>query len=190
MIYSMLLLASGLPATVYGYGEQYCGDAHQYRRCEKGAVTASGVGFDPSLPQVAVAAPSDLLVRPTWIGLRVLGGPCVKVHLVDKMSPKWVGRRGFDLTPAAVDALTGGKSHKSWSEKVFVCDFRELRVESYLAGTFAPVPKDNYAPSFVSPFINLYRLFEPYRLRPILESSTRSRGPNPRTYRVPQTPNR
>jgi hypothetical protein len=158
MVYELLVLASGLVSTTYGYNEIFCGDVHRPEACAVGAVTASGVPFDPSLPQIALAAPSNLRIRPTWVGIRVQNGPCVMVHLVDKMNPRYVGVRGMDLTPAAVALVTGKPAHPKWSGEVFVCDFRQLRVESFRGGNVAPALRDPYVPIFIDPFTHMFRI--------------------------------
>jgi hypothetical protein len=117
----LILLASLLRSTTYGYGELMCGDIGKARKCSKGAVTASGVVFDPSVPMVAIAAPIKLRLRAEYIGLRVPGGTCQRVLLADKMNPRYIGKRGFDLNPAALSLITGEPAHKAWSGRVEVC---------------------------------------------------------------------
>lgn len=117
----LLMIASGLPATTYGFGEHFCGDVGKPVPCAYGAVTASGEVFDPSLPTAAIAAPFTLLLKPTLVRLRIPGGKCRAIRITDKMNPRWIGKRGFDLTPAAVRLLTEGESHPKWSSKVEVC---------------------------------------------------------------------
>lgn len=117
----LLLLASLLPSTTYGYGEVMCGDIGSPRACDSSAVTASGVGFDPTRAMVAIAAPAGLRLKARVIGLRVPGGKCRKVLLADKMNPRYIGVRGFDLTPAAVALLTGKPASPVWSGRVEVC---------------------------------------------------------------------
>lgn len=117
----LLLIASGLAATTYGHGERRCGDIQTPRACAAGATTASGVPFDPTLPQVAIAAPTKFFLKPTRIGLKLKHGKCQSFQLVDKMNPRWIGERGFDLTPAAQTRLTGRPATKHWQAPVFVC---------------------------------------------------------------------
>lgn len=122
MLEYLLVIASGLVSTVYGLGEQNCGDIGEPVACTHGAITASGVPFNPDIPQIAIAAPSEYRLRPTTIRIRIEGGKCHKVQLVDKMNPRYVGQRGFDLTPAAVRLLTGQPATLFWSAPVYVCD--------------------------------------------------------------------
>jgi len=117
----LLITASGLISTTYGHGEKFCGDIGKAVACELGAITASGVRFDPQLPQAAIAAPIRMVMRDSFVWLRVAGGPCSKIHLVDKMNPRYIGKRGFDLSPAAVELLTGKPATRHWSGVVHVC---------------------------------------------------------------------
>jgi hypothetical protein len=116
-----LMIASLVPSTTYGYGEKMCGDIGKPVACSVGAVTASGVPFNPAVPMVALAMPTNrrLVARHVW--LRVEGGECKRVRLTDKMNPRYIGKRGFDLTPAAVTLLTGKPATKHWSGRVEVC---------------------------------------------------------------------
>lgn len=121
LLLNLLLLASGMRATVYGYGEIMCGSTGKPVACKEGAVTSSGMPFNPKLPMVAVPAPSALRFAPMKIGLRVPGGKCVEVWLADKSHPRWIGQRGFDMSPAAVKAITGKTPDRYWSGAVEVC---------------------------------------------------------------------
>lgn len=120
----LLTTASGLPSSTYGYSEMMCGDVGRPRSCAVGATTASGETFDPSIPSAAVAAPASLVLKARYIWIRLADGPfrCVRVRLNDKMNPRWIGVRGFDLTPAAVEKL-GGLPTPKWSGRVRVCSF-------------------------------------------------------------------
>jgi hypothetical protein len=122
LLMDLLLIASSLPSTTYGYGETMCGDIHKPMKCDIGAITASGVPFDPQVPSIAIAAPAHLRIRPTLIYMRIDGGKCKPVWLLDKMNPRWIGIRGFDLTPAAVELLTGKAATPYWSGVVEVCN--------------------------------------------------------------------
>lgn len=118
----LLITASGLVSTTYGvHGELFCGDVGKPRPCSYGAITASGDIFDPQLATAAVAAPTRTRIRPTVVYLRVDSGPCHRILVNDKMNPKWIGERGFDLTPAAVQLLTGKPATRHWSGVVHVC---------------------------------------------------------------------
>lgn len=128
-IFDLLIIASGLTATTYGYGEKNCGDIGFPVACDSMATTASGVRFVPTEAQVAIAAPTNLRIQATSIYLRVAGGPCKLVQLVDKMNPRYIGVRGFDLSPGAVELLTGQPASPRWSGVVHVCSIPYALVE-------------------------------------------------------------
>jgi hypothetical protein len=119
-----LLLASLVPSTTYGYGEIMCGDVGKPRRCSDGAVTASGLVFDTKVPQVALALPARMRLKSRRIKLRLPGGKCQTVTLADKMNERYIGVRGFDLNPAALELLTGKGAVPHWSGRVELCDIR------------------------------------------------------------------
>jgi hypothetical protein len=121
-----IALASGLQATTYGHAELACGDIHAPVPCTHGAVTASGELFDPGLATVAIALPTRTRLRAADIWLRVGDGRCHRVRLNDKMNPRWIGVRGFDLTPRAVELLTGKPATRHWSGVVHVCRVGDL----------------------------------------------------------------
>lgn len=112
-------------ATTYGWGEHMCGDVGNPKPCQRGAITASGEPFLPHrVPSAAVPAPANKRLRGSWIHLRLQGvpdAPCVKIRLNDKANPRWIGTRGFDLSPAAVRELTRGMPLPHWSGKVERC---------------------------------------------------------------------
>ncbi len=114
-----LLLNSGLPSTVYGMGERMCGEK-QTQVCDSTSITASGVPFNPLFPTAAIAIPANYRIREQTIFLRVEDGPCKKIFLTDKMNARYIGNRGFDLTPGALIAL-GEVPVSHWSKRVFVC---------------------------------------------------------------------
>ena len=120
-IYFYVQLASGLLATTYGGNHLYCGDIGKPVACLRGAVTASGETFDPDLPTAAVFAPTVLRMRPFNVKLK-LRGPmrCQPIRVNDKGNPRYISKRGFDLTPAAVKRL-GGKVSNHWSSIVEKC---------------------------------------------------------------------
>jgi hypothetical protein len=107
-------------STTYGYSEQNCGHVDVPAPCAYGAVTASGEVFDPELPTAAVFAPTKTIMRPTDVWMQVEDGPCVKIRVNDKGNPRYIGKRGFDLTPKALELLTGNRS-PSWSGRVTQC---------------------------------------------------------------------
>jgi len=123
IINKFIHIANGLIATVYGFGEKNCGDVDKPVKCAVGATTASGLPFDPAKVIAALAAPSNVRIRPGRIvHLRLEGSThCVKIKLADKMNERYIGQRGFDLTPAAIVAL-GSTPHKHWSNRVFICE--------------------------------------------------------------------
>ena len=114
-----ILLASGLHSTTYGWGGNFCGDIGEPVPCVKGLYTASGEIFDPEQPTAAVFTPTKLVMRPRVVPMR-LDGKCKYVRVNDKGSPRFIGERGFDLTPAAIKLL-GGVPTSHWSGKVTVC---------------------------------------------------------------------
>ena len=123
MIEFLLLLNSysGMTASVYGFGEKMCGDAHTPVACDENATTASGDRFDPRKATVAIALPFSMKVRPTWIQIRVDNGPCKFVKVNDKKPFRWKDSVPWDLTPAVVQMLTNRPVPKHWSGKIFIC---------------------------------------------------------------------
>ncbi len=114
-------LAFTVVATTYSWGERNCGDVGHPVKCAPGAITASGVPLSATIPQVAVAAPELLRIPPEVIYMTA-GGSCVAVWVVDKMNPRWIGARGFDLNPAALRALIGDEAaNQEWSGRVSRC---------------------------------------------------------------------
>jgi len=121
-IYLYLIIASGLHSTTYGWDETNCGDIGVPRPCSHGAITASGEVFDPETPTMAVFAPTKLRMggRAKVVLVRLPGGSCKYVRVNDKGNPRYIGERGFDLTPAAI-TLLGEEPTKFWSGKVELC---------------------------------------------------------------------
>lgn len=119
----LLSVASGLPASTYGFAEGRCGDVGKPVPCSVGAVTASGEPFHPTtVPSAAVAAPFKVRLDARWIRLKLEGPfPCKRVRLNDKMHPRYIGVRGFDLSPSAVRLLTNRPAQSYWSGVVEVC---------------------------------------------------------------------
>jgi len=116
-----ILLASGLRSTTYGWGELMCGDVGHPVRCTDGAVTASGDVFDTSIPTMAVSAPVWLVTRSKVVPVKIDGGKCVYIRVNDKMNPRYIGERGFDLSPAAVRLVTGAVPTSTWSGRITIC---------------------------------------------------------------------
>jgi len=117
---AFLIIHSGLPASVYGFGENNCGDSHSARTCADGATTASGEVFNPQLATAAIPIKGDRVLRPFDIWLRVDGGVCSIIRVNDKLNPRYKLKRSFDLTPGALKKL-GVKPNKYWSGNVFKC---------------------------------------------------------------------
>lgn len=119
----IVAIASGLRATTYGFGELSCG-ANPPRPCVRGEVTASGEEFRPhAVASAAVASPRGMRLPATDVWLRLADGPypCVRIRLNDKSHPRWMGSRGFDLSPAAVSRLTSRPARRDWSARILVC---------------------------------------------------------------------
>lgn len=163
-------LANGLLATTYGWGEMYCGDVGRPVACAEGAVTASGEILRPlTQATVAVAAPSWVAVPPggVWVRLRLPGHPCSLVKVTDKMNERWIGVRGWDLTPAAIVKL-GGSPHPRWASKVFLCRADKNSrhpIDSRTVAFDSPLPIERFLPC--APVI-------PSRPRVISSSASRS----------------
>lgn len=120
LILLYVLAASGLRSTTYGYNEKMCGDIGKPVECAIGSITASGEGFNPNLPTAAVFSPTSMIMKPTVIPVRIASGKCKFIRINDKGSPRFIGRRGFDLSPSAV-RLLGGKPTLYWSGTIYVC---------------------------------------------------------------------
>ncbi len=117
-------IASGLTATTYGFGERFCGPIGAPEACVAGTFTASGEEFRPNhVASAAVPATARLRLTAQWISLK-LGGPypCRQIRLNDKSNPRWIGKRGYDLSPAAVRLLTNRPATRYWSHVVEECD--------------------------------------------------------------------
>lgn len=122
-ILATILAASGTTATTYGYGEQYCGEEEPIS-CDLGAITASGVPFDPNLPQAAIALKQQTVMHPIIVGLRTESGPCAPIQFVDKKHARFYGSdHPFDLTPGALRAM-GVLPSATWSGRVYVCEVK------------------------------------------------------------------
>lgn len=119
----LLSLTSGLTHTTYGWGERMCGDVSSPRVCEEGQPTASGEPLDSATPTAAVPAPPRMRLRPTVVHVKLADGPwrCHAIRVNDKSNPRWIGRRGLDLSPAAVRLLTARRPHAAWSARVELC---------------------------------------------------------------------
>lgn len=119
-----VVLALTLPASTYGHLEASCGDVGAPVACDSNATTSSGEGFDPDLPTAAVPAPAKQRTRPMFVSVKSVAGICVKIRVNDKGHPRWIGRRGLDLTPGAL-RLLGIEPTKHWSGRLEMCEEEE-----------------------------------------------------------------
>lgn len=120
MLTELIALAFMLPASTYGYGELMCCDIGNPCPCGEGATTASGDKFDPELPTAAVFAPTSLPMTNVTVYMQHNDGPCVAITVNDKGNPRFIGKRGFDLTPGALRAL-GITPSPTWSGMIKEC---------------------------------------------------------------------
>ena len=117
-----LFQALKLPATVYGLGELMCGDIGKPVICAGGAITASGEALWPRLVRsAAIPAPTNYKMRVKRIDIKINDGKCISVRINDKSNPKWIGKRGLDLTPVAIFESTGKWPSKRWGGNVTPC---------------------------------------------------------------------
>jgi hypothetical protein len=119
-IYEHLNNASGKKAHTYGWQELSCSSLTKPTPCVKGAKTASGVTFDPDVASFAFALPVTYRVKPMKVLLRLKGGVCKWIWLLDKKNMRMIEKAPWDLTKAAI-TLLGGKASSSWSGIVEVC---------------------------------------------------------------------
>ena len=121
---SFLMLATQHTSFTYGFGEHSCSNGH----CIEGvSVTASGDTLSRNIPSVAVPLPKNIPLEVGWIGLKTKTGKCTLVKVNDRTSTSLVHKRGFDLSPAALKALTGNIS-KHWSGQLFLCDVKSEKL--------------------------------------------------------------
>lgn len=107
-------LALSFHATVYGFSEMKCGSTQSPQPCDESATTASGHPFDPNIPSAAIPMPQNRIMRPFYVCLQnPKTGKKIRLLVNDKTNAKWIGKRGFDLSPAAFRQLTGkdAKAH-------------------------------------------------------------------------------
>jgi hypothetical protein len=116
-----VVLALTLPASLYGTGEIRCGDTDKPVPCASGATTSSGEAFDPEEATAAVPAPAKQRTRPMRVSVKAIDGSCVQIKINDKSHPRWIGRRGLDLTPGAL-RLLGIEPTKHWSGPLEMCE--------------------------------------------------------------------
>ncbi len=109
----LVSLALQFPHTVYGFGERMCGDVHQPKSCAAGALTASGEKFDPYVISAAIPMSKKTRIRTMKICfLNPKKGRKVWVKVNDKKNERYIGKGGFDFSPAAYKALTGTQATK------------------------------------------------------------------------------
>lgn len=115
-------LALVMTASSYGYDEHMCGDVGDPVACSHGATTSSGEAFQPdTVPTAAVPAPTQQRTRPMYVKIKAMDGSCVSIRVNDKANPRFIGKRGLDLTPAALAAL-GIVPSKNWSGVLTPCN--------------------------------------------------------------------
>ena len=116
-----VILAGSLVAFTFGYSEKMCGDIHHPVACSVGATTASGEPFNPNvIASAAIPIPKGMRLKTLIIKLRAKNGKCVPIRVNDRSPEKWIGKRGFELTPAALRKL-GIVPSKIWSGFVEIC---------------------------------------------------------------------
>lgn len=133
MIPFYMLLAVNHLHTTYGYNEKMCGDVHTPRKCNKGATTASGTPFDPEVAIVAVPAPFRAIL-PQNISVcfkHTVTGESIWIPVLDKKNPRYIGKGGYDLSPAALEGL-GIERDRRWSGTLTFCGFRMIREEGVM----------------------------------------------------------
>lgn len=108
-------------ATIYGYGEKFCGEPERPVPCDIRAITASGEGFNPSEISAAIPLPRNKIMRTFYLHVKDYRGKCIKLKVNDKKNWRYIGNGGLDLTPAAVMAITGKLPNRFWSGKLEVC---------------------------------------------------------------------
>jgi len=117
-----IVLAGSLVAFTFGYSEKRCGDINHPVACSIGATTSSGEKFNPLLiASAALPLPRRLKMRALTIKFKAKNGKCVPIRINDKSPEKWIGKRGFELTPAALRIL-GITPSKKWSGRVELCE--------------------------------------------------------------------
>lgn len=116
-----ILLAVLNLSTTYGHGEWNCGDIGEPRPCAAGAVTASGEAFLPSAPSMAVPAPTELRWRTEVVGIEAADGQCQEVRVNDKANPRYIGNRGFDVTPGVLRVIDAEHGRR-WRGRIRLCE--------------------------------------------------------------------
>lgn len=124
LIVFYFLLAVDLRTTTYGFGEWNCGDVGTPRPCDKNAITASGEAFDPKKLSAAMPGPKWLRMRGMDIGVWGTDGHCYRVRLNDKSNPRFIQKRGLDVSPAVV-GIANGFITKWWHRPLNFCPIKK-----------------------------------------------------------------
>jgi len=114
-----LIMAIFLPNSTYGYNELMCGNIGRPKPCSYGALTANGDVFDPNIASAAIPSPTKLSMGTYYLNVQGKNG-CFKLRVNDKSNPRWINKRGFDLSPKAVELITG-KRNRHWSGRIKLC---------------------------------------------------------------------
>lgn len=129
-------------AQIYGLGEKgFCGDIHRPVACDRNATTASGQRLDPDAITGAVPLGKSFIMRPKTICVLDYRGREINININDKKNPRFINRKGLDLTPAAVRAITGKPVTKYWSGKLQACGRATTITETY---TFEEIEVRHY----------------------------------------------
>lgn len=116
----LLLVALSMPATTYGYGEKMCGMIGKPIACVSGLPTSTGEKFNTKFITGALPVPKGFRFKSFIIYVKTYRNECIPIRINDKSNHRWVGKRGIDLSPAAVLAITG-KIDKNWSGRLSFC---------------------------------------------------------------------
>lgn len=114
----------GLRSTTYGYGEWMCGPIGHVERCQYGAITSTGMIYDPQKPTAAIYAPTKMRFKPFYLKLRLKGskGPCHDILINDKGNPRYIGTLALDVSPRTLELLTGKPPRGTWTGRIEVCN--------------------------------------------------------------------
>jgi rare lipoprotein A (peptidoglycan hydrolase) len=117
-----IVLAGSLMAFTFGYNEKMCGDIGHPVACSAGARTASGEPFKPqTIASAALPLPRNIRIKAQFLLFKAKNGTCVPIRINDRAPEKWIGKRGFEFTPAALRKL-GFKASPHWSGRVEICE--------------------------------------------------------------------
>ena len=119
-------------AQVYGLGEKgFCGDPHRPVACDHNAFTATGDRLNPDALTGAVPLGKRYIMRPRTICVLDYRGRELKILINDKKNARFINKKGLDLTPAAVKAITGQPATKYWSGRIQACGKSTVFTETY-----------------------------------------------------------